>query len=337
MANNTDVTYGNRFISLIVPVYNEEETLIEFHRRLINVLDSNSITAEIIYVNDASTDGSLRIMQNLREEDYRVGIIDLSRNFGKEIAMSAGLDYASGDGVVVIDADLQDPPELIPELIKHWQDGYDVVYCKRIQRKGESVIKRSCAYVFYRLIQKVTQIRIPEDTGDYRLISRRAVDSLKELKEQHRFMKGLFSWIGYSQKEVPYNREPRYAGETKWTYWRLWNFALEGITSFTSAPLKLSTYLGVITALGGFLYALFIVCKKIFYGDPVKGFPTLIVIITILGGVQLLSLGLIGEYLGRMFDETKRRPLYFVNHYEPSSFSTTTWLAAGPSKEESGS
>ena len=305
-------------LSIVVPLLNEEEVLPVFHKRLSTVLDSLTMDVEVIYVNDGSNDNTLGIMEKLKEVDSRVAIIDLSRNFGKEIALTAGLDHANGNAVVVIDADLQDPPELIPELMKHWMSGYDVVCAKRIARDGESIIKKATAYAFYRLIQKVSRVKIPQDTGDYRLLSRRAVEALKQIREQHRFMKGLFAWIGYPQKEVLYQRDSRYAGQTKWNYWRLWNFALEGITSFTSTPLKISTYLGLLVAMGAFIYGGFVIFKKLIFGDPVPGYPSLMVAILFLGGVQLMSIGIIGEYLGRMFDETKRRPLYFLKKYEPS-------------------
>jgi glycosyltransferase involved in cell wall biosynthesis len=275
------------------------------------------VDTEIVYINDGSGDSTLKIMQNLYEADTRVAILDLSRNFGKEIALSAGIDHANGEAVIIIDADLQDPPELIPELVKHWKEGYDVVYAKRVSRQGESFTKKVTAYFFYRLIQKVSHCKIPEDTGDYRLLSRRAVEALKQLREQHRFMKGLFAWIGYSQKAVPYRRDRRYAGRTKWSYWRLWNFAIEGFTSFTIAPLKVATYLGLVIALGAFAYAAFIIYNTLIYGNPVPGYPSLIVIILFLGSVQLVSIGIIGEYVGRIFDEIKQRPLYLLKNYYP--------------------
>jgi glycosyltransferase involved in cell wall biosynthesis len=233
--------------------------------------------------------------------------------------MTAGLDHATGTAAVIIDADLQDPPELIPELVKYRLEGFDVVYAKRISRKGESFFKRATSHFFYRLMQMVGRIKIPEDTGDFRLLSRRAVDSLKQVREQHRFMKGLFSWIGYPQKEVPYHRDSRRVGQTKWNYWKLWNLALEGITSFTIAPLKVATYLGLVTALGAFSYGLFIISRTLIFGNPVAGYPSLMVAILFLGGIQLLTIGIIGEYLGRVFNETKQRPLYFLNSYQPSN------------------
>lgn len=311
-------TLKKPLLSVVVPTCNEEDVLPEFHKRLVAVLVSLPVEAEIIYVNDGSQDHTLQLMEGLRKKDPRVAILDLSRNFGKEIALTAGLDHASGDGVVIIDADLQDPPELIPELVRHWRDGYEVVYAKRVSRSGERFLKRATAYLFYRLIRVVSRVDIPEDVGDFRLLSRRAVESLKQLKEQHRFMKGLFAWIGYPQKPVLYQRDPRRAGRTKWNYWKLWNFALEGFTSFTTAPLKIATYVGLLTALVAFVYAVRIIYKTLVYGDPVAGYPSLMVVILFLGGMQLMTLGVIGEYLGRMFDETKQRPLYFVKSYSPS-------------------
>ena len=303
-------------LSVVVPAFNEQEVLPELHRRLCAVLDGLGADWEIVYVNDGSHDATLQVMTGFGET--RVAVIDLSRNFGKEIAMTAGLDHARGDAVIVIDADLQDPPELIPELVAKWREGYDVVYARRTARDGETLVKKTTAKLFYRLIQAISRVRIPEDTGDFRLLSRRAVEALKQLREQHRFMKGLFAWIGYPQIAVPYRRDPRFAGTTKWNYWRLWNFALEGITSFSIAPLKLATYAGLLTALGAFAYAVFVIYKTIAFGEPVRGYPSLMVVVLFLGGVQLMSLGVIGEYVGRMFNETKRRPLYLVNRYQPS-------------------
>ena len=305
-------------LSVVVPAYNEREVLPEFHRRVTAVLAAMNVEREIVYVNDGSRDETLALLHELRRGDPHVVIVDLSRNFGKEIALTAGIDHARGDVVVVIDADLQDPPELIPEMIRGWRDGFDVVYARRVARDGESFLKKVTAKLFYRLLHRIGGIEVPEDTGDFRLLSRRAVDSLKRLREQHRLMKGLFAWIGYPQKAIPYRRDPRFAGTTKWSYWRLWKLALEGITSFTTAPLKLAMYLGFFTALIAFTYATVIVYKTLVFGNPVAGYPSLIVIILFLGGVQLMAIGIIGEYLGRMFDETKNRPLYIVKEYLPS-------------------
>jgi glycosyltransferase involved in cell wall biosynthesis len=306
-------------LSVVVPAFNEAEVLPSFHARLSAVLQGLPLRVEIVYVNDGSSDTTLDVMRKLAGKDRCVAIVNLSRNFGKEIALTAGLDHARGDAVVVIDADLQDPPELITELIRRWRDGYDVVYAKRTARDGESGLKKFTAFAFYRLIQRVSHVRIPQDTGDFRLLSRRAILALGKLREQHRFMKGLFAWIGYPQVAVPYRREQRYAGKTKWNYGRLWNLALEGITSFTTAPLKLATYLGLVTALAAFVYAAIIVYKTLMFGDPVRGYPSLMVVVLFLGGVQLITIGILGEYIGRMFDETKNRPLYLVEEYHPAT------------------
>src|SRR5690349_16110209 len=276
-------------LSVIVPAYNEEEVLPEFHRRLSKVMDSLPNTWEVIYVNDGSADSTLSLLEGLARNDPHVGVIDLSRNFGKEIAMTAGLDYASADAVIVIDADLQDPPELILDFVREWQEsGIDVVYGKRRTRAGESMIKRLTAHFFYRVIQKISRVQIPEDTGDFRLMSQRAVVALRQLRERHRFMKGLFAWIGFPQKAILYDRDSRFAGTTKFNYWKLWNFALEGITSFTTAPLKLATYLGLAVAAFAFAYGVWTIYKTIAFGEPVRGFPTLIVVVLFLGGTQLM-------------------------------------------------
>lgn len=303
-------------LSVVVPAYNEQEVLPEFHRRLTSVLERMRISSEVVYVNDGSTDRTIDLLRALRTVDPRVTIVDLSRNFGKEAALTAGLDHAVGEAVVVIDADLQDPPELIPQLVAEWQAGFDMVYARRTARDGETAMKKTSAALFYRVIRAISKVEIPSDTGDFRLLSRRAVDALRRLREQHRFMKGLFAWIGYPQKAVPYRRDSRFAGETKWNYWKLWNFALEGITSFTIAPLKIATYVGVFVALLAFVFAAWIVYKTIMYGDPVRGYPSLMVVVLFLGGVQLLFIGVMGEYLGRLFNESKGRPLYLVNAYE---------------------
>ena len=305
-------------LSVVVPAYNEEEVLPKLHGRLRVVLDQIGCESEVVYVNDGSRDRTLAVIAGLRHDDTRVAIVDLSRNFGKEIAMTAGFDHSQGDAVVVIDADLQDPPELIPELYKYFREGYDVVYAQRVSRAGEGPFKKLTAFIFYRLIQASTRVQIPADTGDFRLLSRRAVDALGKLREQHRFMKGLYAWIGFPQKAVPYHRDARKEGKSKWNYWMLWNFALEGFTSFTIGPLKMATYLGMTTAVVAFVYAAWVIYKTLAYGDPVAGYPSLMVVILFLGGVQLMTIGVLGEYLGRMFDETKGRPLYLIKSYEPA-------------------
>ncbi|SFC26766.1 Glycosyltransferase involved in cell wall bisynthesis [Polaromonas sp. OV174] len=321
-------SFGMSTLSVVVPVYNEQEVLPEFHRRLSAVVESLDMSTQVIYVNDGSTDSTLEVINVLRTHYNWVTLVDLSRNFGKEIALTAGLDHAHGEAVIVIDADLQDPPELIPELIHQWRAGYDVVYAKRTTRHGEGMIKKATAFMFYRLIQKVSHVKIPEDTGDYRLLSRRAVEALSQLREQHRFMKGLFAWIGYPQKAVSYQRAPRFAGATKWNYWKLWNLALEGITSFTIGPLKIATYLGLISALGALLYGTYMILRTLIYGNPVPGYPSLLIFILLIGGIQLFSIGILGEYLGRIFDESKKRPLYFLNTCRMAPGSSRPKLAA---------
>jgi glycosyltransferase involved in cell wall biosynthesis len=298
---------------VVAPAYNEQEVLGEFYRRVSAVLTGIGCEYEIVLVNDGSRDNTLALMHALRIRDPRVTVIDLSRNFGKEIALSAGLDHTKGDVVVVLDSDLQDPPELIPKMLEIWREGYDVVYGKRTIRDGETWFKKTTAKYFYKLIKQVSRVEIPEDTGDFRLMSRRAVVALSQLREEHRFMKGLFAWIGFPAAPFPYRRDPRAAGVTKWNYWKLWNFALEGITSFTVAPLKVSTYVGLLVAVLALLYAVVVIWKALVYSDPVRGYPSLMTVILFLGGVQLISVGVLGEYVGRIFNEVKRRPLYLLN------------------------
>ena len=308
-------------LSVVVPAYNEEAVLPEFHRRLAATLDALAagLDAEIVYVNDGSSDATMRLLVGIHDRDARVAVVDLSRNFGKEIAMSAGLDHARGDAVVVIDADLQDPPELIPDMVKAWQSGSDVVLMRRATRANESWLKKATARAFYRSIGRIGEIEIPADVGDFRLLSRRAVAALLRFPERTRFMKGLYAWIGFPSAEIVYHRDGRFAGETKWNYWRLWNFALEGITSFSVVPLKVASYIGFATALVAFAYGVFVIGKTLLYGDPVRGYPTLVVLVLFGGGLQLMALGIIGEYLARMFIEVKGRPLYLVQRSLPSA------------------
>ena len=308
-----------KLVSIIVPAYNEEAVLDIFHARISEVLATLPDYAwEILFINDGSTDATQLKIEALQRHDPRVGGILLSRNFGKEIAMTAGLDHAKGDAVVIIDADLQDPPELIHDFLREWNKGYDVVYGRRTHRDGESWAKKATAHYFYRVIGKLSKVSIPANTGDFRLMSRRSVDALLQLREQHRFMKGLFAWVGYPTTAVDYRRPPRAAGVTKFNYWKLWNVAIEGITSFTIAPLKLATYFGLLVAVLAFIAMAVLIAKTWLYGDPVKGYPSLMCVILFLGGIQLTALGMLGEYIGRMFNEVKRRPLYFTKQYVPS-------------------
>ena len=307
------------FLSVVVPNNNESIVLPEFHRLMREVMRATGCTYEVIYVDDGSRDDSVDILNAIREDDGRVAIIELSRNFGKEVALSAGLDHARGDAVIIIDADLQDPPELVHTFLREWRSGYDVVYGKRVDRRGESRAKILTAKWFYRTLNYLSDVEIPEDVGDFRLLSRRAVDALVSLPERRRYMKGLYAWIGFPQKAIPYVREPREGGQTKWSYWRLWNFALEGITSFSDVPLRVATYIGVATSGVAILYALFLLVRTLLWGNPVPGYPSLIIVVLFLGGVQLIFLGIIGEYLARTYHESKSRALYFVKGYHPAS------------------
>lgn len=303
-------------ISILIPAYNEEAVLEPLYHRLGKLANDNkSYDFEFLFVNDGSRDKTLEIIKDYAKTDHRVAYVNLSRNFGKEIAMIAGLDHVTGDATVIIDADLQDPPELIPEMIKYWQEGYDDVYARRVSREGETIIKKASSGLFYRILQKSTHIPIQIDTGDFRLLDRRCVEALKQFRESQRYTKGMFSWIGYRKKEITYKRDPRAAGETKWNYLRLINLAIDGITSFTTAPLRLSSVVGVIISLAAFVFIVVIIIKTLMFGDPVAGYPSLMAVILFLGGIQLLSLGIIGEYIGRIFIETKGRPLYFVEEY----------------------
>jgi glycosyltransferase involved in cell wall biosynthesis len=286
-----------------------------FHRRLAAVFDALAMDCGVLYVDDGSSDDTWAIVTALAARDARCGGLKLSRNFGKEAALTAGLDHVDADAVVVIDADLQDPPELIPELVAKWHAGHDVVYATRSARAGESRFKRFTAAAFYRTMERLSDTAVPRDTGDFRLLSRRAVEALRRLRERQRFMKGLFTWIGYRQTSVLYQRDPRLAGQSKWNYWRLTQLAIEGITSFSTAPLKLATWTGLAAALFAFAYGLWVLGSALLYGNAVRGYPSLMVVILFLGGIQLLALGVIGEYLGRNYAESKRRPLYFIEEH----------------------
>lgn len=299
-------------LTVVVPAYNEAAVLETFHGRLSRVLDELPLNCDVLYVDDGSSDGTWALIEALAARDARTGALKLSRNFGKEAALTAGLDHVDADAAVVIDADLQDPPELIPSLVEQWRAGFDVVYATRTARAGETGFKRLTSALFYRSMERMSDIAVPRDTGDFRLLSRRALDALRQLRERQRFMKGLFAWIGYRQTAVYYLREPRQAGSTKWNYWRLMQLAIEGFTSFSTAPLKLATWIGLLSSMLAFLYGLWVFGKAALFGDPVQGYPSLMVVILFLGGIQLLGLGVIGEYLGRNYSESKQRPLYFI-------------------------
>ena len=309
-------------LTVVVAAFNEASSLPELHRRLATVLaglsDDEGVDGGVLYVDDGSTDGTWGVLQDLAAADPRVSLLRLSRNFGKEAALTAGLDRVLDGAALILDADGQDPPELIPDFVARWRQGYDDVHGTRLAREGEGWFKRASAHAFYRVMQRLSKTPIPTDTGDFRLLSPRALAALRELRERHRFMKGLFGWVGFNRTSIPYRREPRLAGRSKFNAWRLWNFALEGITSFSTAPLRLATYLGDATALVAFGYGLWIIGKALFWGDPVAGWPTMMSVILFLGGVQLMALGLIGEYLGRLYEESKQRPLYLVDTWSPA-------------------
>lgn len=314
-----DTARSNCQLSVVVPVFNEEKVLSLFHDRLITVLSKCAQSYEVVYVDDGSSDGTSALLEGLRQADASVGVARLSRNFGKERAMTAGLELASGEAVVILDADLQDPPELIPSMLEAWRAGADVVNMQRDGREGETAVKKTTAHFFYRIINRLSDVAIPNDVGDFRLFSRRAVDALNRLPESNRFMKGLFAWIGFPQVTLKYRRHARAAGVSKWPYWKLWNFALEGITSFSTVPLRVATYVGFLSASGAFLYALYFFIKTELWGEAVKGFPTLVEVMLLLGGLQLMAIGIVGEYVGRIYLETKRRPLYLLDSFKPAT------------------
>ena len=305
-------------LQVIVPVYNEQEVISEFMQRLHQVLDHEPVNWSVLFVNDGSGDDTLAQLQRLNRQDKRVGYINLSRNFGKEHAMTAGLDLCDADAVVIMDVDLQDPPELIPEMLREWHNGFDVVYATRRERHGETALKKATAHGFYRLMNRLGEIPIPKDTGDYRLLSRRAVAALRQLRERNRFMKGLYAWIGYRQKGILFDREPRAAGNSKWNLAKLWRFAIDGITAFSTVPLRFATWIGLAVAAFAFVYGLVIIIKTLLHGNDVPGYPSLMTVILFLGGIQLMAIGVIGEYLGRMFSETKQRPLYLIESVQPA-------------------
>ena len=307
-------------LTVVVAARNEVEALPTLHPRIVAVLRGlDDVDGRMLYVDDGSTDGTWEVMQTLARQDPRVSLLRLSRNFGKELALTAALDQVETGAVLILDADGQDPPELIPQFVSKWREGYDDVHGTRIQRQGEGWLKRATAAGFYRVIGRLSKTPIPADTGDFRLLSPRALAALRQLRERHRFMKGLFGWVGFNQVAIPYRREARLAGHSNFGLWKLWNFALEGITSFSTAPLRVATYFGLLTAIFAFLFAVWIIVKAALYGDRVAGWPTMMVVILFLGGIQLIALGLIGEYLGRLYDESKQRPLYLVDVWQPGA------------------
>lgn len=299
-------------ISILCPCYNEAEALPVFFQEITPVMEKLGEAFEIVCVNDGSRDGTIDVLLSHAEKDPRIKIIDFSRNFGKEAALTAAIDYAQGDAVIPIDADLQDPPELIPRMVEKWREGYEVVLAKRIDRSSDSFMKRLSARLFYRFHNIISQPQIPENVGDFRLMDRCVVDALKNLHEYHRFMKGLFAWVGFRTCTLEYARQVRSAGDSKFNAWRLWKFALEGITSFSTFPLTIWFYIGSVLSLGSFGYGLFIIFRTLFLGIDVPGYPSLICLILFFGGLQLLGVGILGEYVGRTYMESKRRAIYVV-------------------------
>ena len=299
-------------LSIIVPMFNEDEVLPALFERLRQFLDQLGESYEIICVNDGSTDATAKLLAAAHERDDRIKVLNFSRNFGKEIALTAGLDAAAGEAVVPIDADLQDPPELIETFLEKWREGFDVVYAVRRHRDSDTAMKRWTARKFYQVINRLSGVPIPANTGDFRLMDRRVVQAVGQLREHNRFMKGLFAWVGFRHTEVAYDRPERAAGQTKFNYWRLWNFALDGITGFSTVPLRIAGYVGMLTALAAIIYGVFLISRTLVYGVDVPGYASLMVAVLLIGGLQLVVLGVIGEYLGRLYAEAQKRPLYIV-------------------------
>lgn len=301
-------------VSIIVPCFNEEASLNFLYSRLKNIMDeSHHYAWEVVMINDGSRDATLDIMKSLHEKDSRICYLSLSRNFGKENAMLAGFDYATGDCCVIIDADLQDSPETIHEMVKYWEEGYEDVYAKRRNRGKESWLRRKLSLMYYSLLQYTTEIDILENVGDFRLLDRKCIDALKQLREKERYTKGMFCWIGFKKKEIEIDREDRVAGSSSFNFRKLLNLGIEGITSYTTFPLRIVTFIGILVSFAAFLLMLVYLFKALFLGDEVQGFPTLIIVILFLGGIQLLGLGIIGEYISRIFVETKNRPVYIIS------------------------
>ena len=304
-------------VSLLIPCYNEEASLPILYEELVRLMDHHTqYEWEVLFVNDGSRDATIQLIKDLHRKDTRICYVDLSRNFGKEAAMLAGFDYVTGDCMVILDADLQDPPSLIPEMLKYWEEGYDDVYAKRASRGKESWLRKKLSLLYYDILQRSTKVEILPNVGDFRLLDRKCIDALKSLRESERYTKGMFCWVGFNKKEIVFDRGDRVAGNTSWNFLSLFNLAIEGITSFTTTPLRLSTIMGFVVSLFAFIYMCVIVTKTLIWGDEVQGFTTLFVFISFLGGVQLISLGIIGEYLGRIFHETKNRPVYVVKEYQ---------------------
>jgi len=311
-----------KLLSILIPAYNERDCIQLLYERLLAVLENISCKAELVFVNDGSTDDTLICIQQLQEKDDRIAYVDLSRNFGKEAAICAGIDYIQGDALAIIDADLQEPPELLPVMLNEIENGYDDVYACRTKRRGETWLKKWSAKQYYRLLGILSDVAIQENTGDFRMLSRKAIDALRKFQEKERNMKGLFSYLGFRKKRIFYEREPRVAGNTKWNYFSLFNLAIKGWTSFSVIPLRIISFTGVTISLAAFVYLIKVFVKAVFWGDPIAGYPSLMCVILFLGGIILLALGIIGEYLGIIYNESKKRPLYFVNEYRKSYIKT---------------
>ena len=303
-------------VSILIPCYNEEQSLPLLYPELKKLMDGEVMYEwEVLFVNDGSKDNTLNIIKVLRSADNRINYVNLSRNFGKENAMLAGFDYVTGDCMVIMDADLQDPPSLIPQMLEYWELGYQDIYAKRVNRGKESWLRKKFSLLFYKILDNSTRFDILQNVGDFRMLDRQCIDALKQLRESERYTKGMFCWIGYRKKEVIFDRGDRVAGESNWNFWSLFNLAIEGITSFTTAPLRFATIAGFIIAVITFIYALYFLTKTLLIGDPVQGFTTLIVVVLFLGGIQLMAIGVLGEYIGRIFNESKNRPTYLANEY----------------------
>ena len=301
-------------VSILIPAYNEEESLPLICNEIKRVIDTlPQYEWEILFVNDGSRDNTSLVLRSLREKDNRIHYIDLSRNFGKETAMLAGFDHVTGDCMIIMDADLQHPPSVIPRFLEKWEEGYEDVYGKRITRGSESFLRKKLSLLFYKMLQKTTRIEILENVGDFRLLDRKCIDMLTQMREHERYTKGMFCLIGCRKTGVEFEQQDRVTGTSSWNFWGLLNLAIEGITSFTVAPLRMASFAGIVISLFAFFYMAFIIIKALLYGDPVGGFPTLMSVILFMGGIQLLFLGIIGEYLGRVFNETKNRPVYFIS------------------------
>lgn len=304
-------------VSLLIPFYNEQDVLpMLFDRLSLLIQNNDNYEWEVMLVNDGSSDASLCAVKQMHMHNPCFRYIDLSRNFGKEVAMMAGLDYVTGDCVVIMDADLQHPPELIPDMLKLWEEGYDDVYGKRNSRGKEPWLRKKLSLLYYRLLQKTTRVQVLQNVGDFRLLDRICIDALRSMRESQRYTKGMFQWIGFKKKEILFDQEDRVAGNTKWNYLKLLGLAIEGITSYTTSPLKMASVMGLLVSFCAFCYMVYIMIKALIIGDPVAGYPTIMVVMLFLGGVQLLSLGIIGEYIGRIFNETKNRPVYFVREVD---------------------